>query len=145
MSPNSGRERNDNPADQKWYTPHTNDLSPVSVHGYFLPNGVQSLLMRSNERAKNRPIGLKCYFSRLFPRLGEFWYDNTRGAPSVVNQIRMWSPSHTVAARTARTVFSINYESDRGRNPVLRDELAFVVLTSTYPRERIPGQCQCEV
>jgi hypothetical protein len=31
----------------------------------------------------------------------------------------------------------VNDESDRGRNPVLRDELAVVASLSAYPRERI--------
>jgi hypothetical protein len=39
-----------------------------------------------------------------------------------------------------RRVLPVRNESDRGRTPILRDELAVVVLASTYPSEQIPAE-----
>jgi molybdate transport system substrate-binding protein len=52
--------------------------------------------------------------------------------PTVKSPVRPGTPGGST-----RILLPVNDESDRGRKPVLRDELAVVVLTSTYPCERI--------
>ena len=52
--------------------------------------------------------------------------------PTVKSPVKPASPGGTT-----RILLPVNDESDRGRKPVLRDELAVVASTNAYPREQL--------